>query len=424
MASFRPGVGDPLSSENPFSDGRPNWRLQTKTRTCKPPDMLGTGLQVDQPKVSPYTTEFSDLYKNHQASTQLVVKKQMRHFDHHLVQTTKEIPVGGLQVPEHLISGEDRIRPPGGRKVLAPNVKFNPNDGGVWEPRRREYPELSKRSSNSGVKIVGKPEKIDRHVDIWPADLTVRDQFKPGGLKIFQNKRSTNTEAFPGAIGYKPPLLYDEEGQMVDYSSVKMGGVFGRKRLHGNEPLKLDEVSFSSSFSSSPPRLCILLLLLHCTFVDCHASPQSISLLYLSPSSTFLLHLASSAHRLDVQERSATFFPDRTVLTRSKKAETSLANTLATEKVFPFRPDLPHARREVSHMKVEKQKDRGAVQAPESQPVVRERTIVVPPPPQTYSQQLTGLQTQIKKFSPREKLKYEFPLAPTTSWTFVGGYRP
>mmetsp|Transcript_10802 Transcript_10802/g.36347 ORF Transcript_10802/g.36347 Transcript_10802/m.36347 type:complete len:140 (+) Transcript_10802:306-725(+) len=88
MASFRPGVGDPLSSENPFSDGRPNWRLQTKTRTCKPPDMLGTGLQVDQPKVSPYTTEFSDLYKNHQASTQLVVKKQMRHFDHHLVQTT------------------------------------------------------------------------------------------------------------------------------------------------------------------------------------------------------------------------------------------------------------------------------------------------------------------------------------------------
>mmetsp|Transcript_10793 Transcript_10793/g.36296 ORF Transcript_10793/g.36296 Transcript_10793/m.36296 type:complete len:109 (+) Transcript_10793:992-1318(+) len=85
---------------------------------------------------------------------------------------------------------------------------------------------------------------------------------------------------------------------MVDYSSVKMGGVFGRKRLHGNEPLKLDE------------------------------------------------------------ERSATFFPDRTVLTRSKKAETSLANTcsnlisrvedlkfesrLATEKVFPFRPDLPH----------------------------------------------------------------------------------
>uniref|UniRef100_A0A7S4H8V4 Uncharacterized protein n=1 Tax=Guillardia theta TaxID=55529 RepID=A0A7S4H8V4_GUITH len=364
MASFRPGVGDPLSSENPFSDGRPNWRLQTKTRTCKPPDMLGTGLQVDQPKVSPYTTEFSDLYKNHQASTQLVVKKQMRHFDHHLVQTTKEIPVGGLQVPEHLISGEDRIRPPGGRKVLAPNVKFNPNDGGVWEPRRREYPELSKRSSNSGVKIVGKPEKIDRHVDIWPADLTVRDQFKPGGLKIFQNKRSTNTEAFPGAIGYKPPLLYDEEGQMVDYSSVKMGGVFGRKRLHGNEPLKLDE------------------------------------------------------------ERSATFFPDRTVLTRSKKAETSLANTLATEKVFPFRPDLPHARREVSHMKVEKQKDRGAVQAPESQPVVRERTIVVPPPPQTYSQQLTGLQTQIKKFSPREKLKYEFPLAPTTSWTFVGGYRP
>mmetsp|Transcript_10792 Transcript_10792/g.36289 ORF Transcript_10792/g.36289 Transcript_10792/m.36289 type:complete len:152 (+) Transcript_10792:992-1447(+) len=151
---------------------------------------------------------------------------------------------------------------------------------------------------------------------------------------------------------------------MVDYSSVKMGGVFGRKRLHGNEPLKLDE------------------------------------------------------------ERSATFFPDRTVLTRSKKAETSLANTLATEKVFPFRPDLPHARREVSHMKVEKQKDRGAVQAPESQPVVRERTIVVPPPPQTYSQQLTGLQTQIKKFSPREKLKYEFPLAPTTSWTFVGGYRP
>ena len=104
--------------------------------------------------------------------------------------------------------------------------------------------------------------------------------------------------------------------------------------------------------------------------------------------------------------------------------------------MFPFRPDLPHgehpivgpasdfhlstARREASHMKVEKQV-RGAVQVPVSQEIVRERcvkeqgqeeghadassrSIVVPPPPQTYSQQLKDSQTQIKKFSPREKL--------------------
>mmetsp|Transcript_5075 Transcript_5075/g.12002 ORF Transcript_5075/g.12002 Transcript_5075/m.12002 type:complete len:309 (-) Transcript_5075:1614-2540(-) len=284
MASFRPGVGDPLSSLNPFSDGRPNWRLQGKTRACKPPDMLGTGLQVDAPKISPYTSEFSDLYKINQKASEIAVKRQMRHFDHHLAQTTNEIPLGGLHVPEHLISGEDNIRPPGGRKFLNQAVKFNPKDGGVWEPKRREYPELSRRSSNSGVKIVGKPQRTERPVDIWPADLTVRDQFKPGGLKIFQNKRSTNTEAFPGAIGYNPPLLHDEEGQMVDYSSVKMGGIFGRKRLHGNEPLKLNE------------------------------------------------------------DTSATFFPDRTALTRSKKLESAHSNIANTETAFPFRPQLPHGK--------------------------------------------------------------------------------
>eukprot|EP00961_Rhodomonas_salina_P214770 2900684-Rhodomonas_salina.2 len=44
---------------------------------------------------------------------------------------------------------------------------------------------------------------------------------------MFEGKRATNTAAFPGAIGYEPPKTYDDQGRMMDYSSVKEGGPFG-----------------------------------------------------------------------------------------------------------------------------------------------------------------------------------------------------
>jgi len=63
----------------------------------------------------------------------------------------------------------------------------------------------------------------------------VRDEFKPGGLKMFAGRRATNTEAFPGARGYVEPQAHDAAGNRIDYSSVAQGGPFGRKMLHANE---------------------------------------------------------------------------------------------------------------------------------------------------------------------------------------------
>jgi hypothetical protein len=135
-----------------------------------------------------------------------------------------------LGIPDHVRSGFDRPDKKTGRQPPPKKEpKFDPKDGGVWEPVRREYPKVIKTEHMQGTKVVDRPKRETRPVDIWPDTITVRDQFKPGGLKMFEGKRSTNVTAFPGSIGYIPP------DPKIDYSSVQQGGPFGFKLLHKNE---------------------------------------------------------------------------------------------------------------------------------------------------------------------------------------------
>lgn len=133
-------------------------------------------------------------------------------------------------IPEYVRSGFDRPEKRTGRQPPPKKeAKFDPKDGGVWEPVRREYPKVVKVEHEQGTKVVDRPRRETRPVDIWPDTITVRDQFQPGGVRIFAGKRTTNTTAFPGAIGYTPP------DPKIDYSSVQHGGPFGFKLLHRNE---------------------------------------------------------------------------------------------------------------------------------------------------------------------------------------------
>lgn len=133
-------------------------------------------------------------------------------------------------IPDHLHSGFDRPDRRTGRQAPPKNqAKYDPKDGGVWEPVKREYPKVARVEHATGCKIVDKPKRETRPVDIWPDTITVRDTFAPGGVKIFPGKRATNTSAFPGALGYAPP------DPKIDYSSVQHGGPFGYKLVHNNE---------------------------------------------------------------------------------------------------------------------------------------------------------------------------------------------
>mmetsp|Transcript_57491 Transcript_57491/g.137047 ORF Transcript_57491/g.137047 Transcript_57491/m.137047 type:complete len:349 (+) Transcript_57491:101-1147(+) len=232
MAMFHPGVGDPSGFENPYKDGRPNWSLQNKTRIAGPQGKLGTGMVVLPPNTSPYAQPESQ-------------KDQLghgrKHFGHHLANTLTEQELRGVNVPEHLVSGHDVALRHQGRRYMQPNECTDPKDGGVWEPVGRKYPTLERLDFPSGVRVVDKIPREPMKIDIWPDTITVRDAFKPGGLKMFAGKRSTNTEAFPGAQGYVPPQLLDAKGTQIDYSSVAQGGPFGRKMLHANEPNQMPD---------------------------------------------------------------------------------------------------------------------------------------------------------------------------------------
>lgn len=151
--------------------GSSNWQVQTHLK-------------------SPYATDFPEKYKvqlpRHQE------EKGMRHFDKHLARTTKEQQPGGIAVPEHLSSGYLRPDRPTGRLPIEPAQHHNPKDGGIWEPVQRQYPKVPRVCFGNGVKIVDKPVNKDRPVDIWPATITVKDPFKPGGLRMFEGKRNTD----------------------------------------------------------------------------------------------------------------------------------------------------------------------------------------------------------------------------------------
>lgn len=234
MASFKPGIGDPLGFDNPYRDGRPNWNLQTKKRVFGPSDSLTGTMQIQEPRPSPYATEFLDKYTR--TDRLETTAKGRHHFAHHLAVTTNEFKDRGVGVPDHLVSGWDRPDRAQGRASVAPRKYDDPKDGGVWEPVARQYPKVPKVDRIGGTKIIAREPAHGRDVDIWPCTLTVKDYFKPGGLKMFEGKRATNTAAFPGAIGYEPPKTYDDQGRMMDYSSVKEGGPFGKKMVHDNSP--------------------------------------------------------------------------------------------------------------------------------------------------------------------------------------------
>eukprot|EP00802_Teleaulax_amphioxeia_P013394 Tamp_13445.p1 GENE.Tamp_13445~~Tamp_13445.p1 ORF type:complete len:396 (-),score=36.69 Tamp_13445:429-1616(-) len=240
MAVNHPGVGDPLGADNPYADGRPNWNLQSKARRVPgPADNLGSNWQVKAHLKSPYATDYPEVYKKTVPRPQ--EEKGMRHFESHLARTTREREEGGIGTCDHLRSGYDKPDRPTGRFPVQAAKREDPKDGGIWEPVKRQYPKVPRVDYGNGVRIVNKPAVANRPVDIWPATITVRDDFKPGGVKIFAGKRQTDKDAFPSAIGYTPPRNFDENGRRIDYSSVEMGGQFGTKLLHHNQAVPLPD---------------------------------------------------------------------------------------------------------------------------------------------------------------------------------------
>mmetsp|Transcript_33131 Transcript_33131/g.53388 ORF Transcript_33131/g.53388 Transcript_33131/m.53388 type:complete len:242 (-) Transcript_33131:11-736(-) len=238
MAMAHPGVGDPLGFDNPYSDGRPNWNLQSKARIRGPSDNLSSNGQVKAEMTSGYG---NDMARTHTQPSRSNEQKGMRHYDEHLARTTRERQERGINMPVHFSSGYERADRPIGRHPVDSVKHLDPKDGGVWEPVQRQYPKVPRVDYGNGVKITAKPINNDRPVDIWPASITVRDTFKPGGLRIFEGKRQTNKNAFPNAMGYTPPRNYTSNGTRIDYSSVDEGGPFGIKKLHNNSPLPLPD---------------------------------------------------------------------------------------------------------------------------------------------------------------------------------------
>ena len=236
MAMNHPGVGDPLGVSNPYADGRPNWNLQSKSHAQGPPDHLrsgAVGVVGSQALRSPFAQDFPDKYVV--PCPREPERQGMKHFDSHLARTTRERVEGGLGIPNTIRSGYDRPERGTGRRPLEPVQHWDPKDGGIWAPVKREYPKVPRREVHEGVHICERPVNKDRPVDIWPATITVQDPFKPGGLKMFPGKRNTDKDAFPNAIGYTPP------DPKIDYSTVENGGPFGVKKLHKNEPVPLPE---------------------------------------------------------------------------------------------------------------------------------------------------------------------------------------
>lgn len=237
MSAFKPGVGDPLGNfDNMYCDGKPNWNLQTKSRVNGPTNTLGNNLTVQQPQENPYKKRFPQQYQWSRQEEQ----RGRKHYDSHLQLSEKEVVQRGCGIPQHIRSGNEVPDKKTGRGP-APSFdkRIDPKNGGMWEPVRREYPKVSRIEHQGGCKIVDKPVKPETLVDIWPATISVRDKFLPGGLKMFEGKRATNKEAFPGAMGYEQPRMVDDRGNKIDYSSVQYGGPFGYKLMHANEPMHL-----------------------------------------------------------------------------------------------------------------------------------------------------------------------------------------
>jgi hypothetical protein len=157
MAACRPGVGDPLGTDNPYADGRPNWNLQTKTRTQGPPNQLSNNLSVLPTKETPYKQAFPDKYSFHREETQ----KGRRHFDQHLQLTQNEQVHRGYGIPDHLVSGNDVPDKSTGRRKPPPDKPRGPNDGGVWEPVQRQYPKVPRIERQTGARIVEKPTRVE-----------------------------------------------------------------------------------------------------------------------------------------------------------------------------------------------------------------------------------------------------------------------
>ena len=193
------------------------------------------------PIKSPYATDYPEAYKK--TLPRALEDKGMRHFEGnpHLARTTAERQEGGIGPVIHLLSGYDQAQRPTGRLPVQAAKHDDPKDGGIWEPVKRVYPSVPRVDYGNGVRICDRPKVAKRLVDIWPATITVRDDFKPGGTKQFEGKRNTDKNAFPSAIGYSPPKNYDENGRRIDYSSVEQGGPFGVKMLHSNSPVPLPD---------------------------------------------------------------------------------------------------------------------------------------------------------------------------------------
>ena len=164
MASCRPGIGDPLASstsENPYPDGKPCWQLQTKHRTCGPRENLATGLSVRGPLESPYAHAFPEMYRVDSASKEDGRMIGRRHYGHHLRRTeADERRDRGLAVPD------DRPYGLGGKAKVDIQAKVDPNDGGVWEPVRRQYPKPQETERGRGCRIVQKPVPLNPVINL------------------------------------------------------------------------------------------------------------------------------------------------------------------------------------------------------------------------------------------------------------------
>jgi hypothetical protein len=159
MSAFHPGIGDPLSETgNPYADGRPNWRLQSKIRNAGPPSYISSDFSVQAHITPPYASQLPELYRVNQAAKDDVKMIGRRHFDQHLRKTETEIAERGIIVPEHLVSGYDRPYGLGGKAKVDIMTKPNPKpDGGVWAPVQRQYPKVEAVEHGQGCRIVQKP---------------------------------------------------------------------------------------------------------------------------------------------------------------------------------------------------------------------------------------------------------------------------
>ena len=408
MAMNHPGVGDPLGVSNPYADGRPNWNLQSKSHAQGPPDHLrsgAVGVVGSQALRSPFAQDFPDKYVV--PCPREPERQGMKHFDSHLARTTRERVEGGLGIPNTIRSGYDRPERGTGRRPLEPVQHWDPKDGGIWAPVKREYPKVPRREVHEGVHICERPVNKDRPVDIWPATITVQDPFKPGGLKMFPGKRNTDKDAFPNAIGYTPP------DPKIDYSTVENGGPFGVKKLHKNEPVPLPEGYQARYLADS--------------------TTKSKSLAELGESNKALAHATSGP-----QTRHGDIFPFR---------PSSAARRRAAEQAWGAKPPSQPSSRQASRPPSERgggtpfsaagatqvfaqaeQKPRSRLPSSQSQ----QEPIHMPPPP-SYGRRAGSAapspapmpQVQaVETFNPRGKLSHEFPLTHSTKWTFVGGFRP